>query len=55
MIGKNTCEINVFLQNMCCTIIVTPRNDYESNLTDVYSYSYFPFLSSPERLGTLKW
>ncbi len=43
--GNSHDEINVFLQCMLSTIIGTPRNSYEENISEVYSYSYLPFLA----------
>ncbi len=41
--GNSNYEINVFLQCILATIIGTPRNSNEKNISEVYSYSYLLF------------
>ncbi len=38
-------EINVFLQWMLATVIGTPINSYEQNISEEYSHSYLHFLA----------
>ncbi len=38
--GENLIMKNVFLKYTLDTIIGTPRNSYEKNISEVYSHSY---------------